>query len=99
MFLNLINRSALRVARSLRNKRGKVFANRIEKITDSFHRSINNVNFDINTNGELRVLKILAEQKPACIFDVGANIGEWSLLVSGLNKESIIHAFEIVPDT
>lgn len=34
-----------------------------------------------------------------CIFDVGANIGEWSVMANEYNPSADIHSFEIVPDT
>lgn len=33
------------------------------------------------------------------IFDVGANIGEWSIMVDGYQPQAEIHAFEICADT
>ena len=99
MSLGLVDRIVLSLSIRLRNFRGKKFADRIEKITGNFHRSLNNSNFNMNTNGELRVLKILSDFRPACIFDVGANVGEWSKLISDMNNGSVIHAFEIVPAT
>lgn len=53
----------------------------------------------METNGEIGVLKILSAFSPKCIFDVGANIGEWSRLVSTMNRGCKIHAFELVPQT
>jgi precorrin-6B methylase 2 len=66
---------------------------------DNFHRRLNNVNFNIEKNGELRVLQKLAKIDPKCIFDVGANKGDWSQIVSKLYPSCTIHAFEIVPST
>lgn len=68
-------------------------------ISKAFDKALNNVNFDISKNGEFRVLSILAESKPKCIFDVGANVGEYTRLLTELCPESLIHSFEIVPGT
>jgi FkbM family methyltransferase len=50
-------------------------------------------NGDMKTNGELRWLKEVA---PLChtIFDVGANIGEWTELCLDINPLAKIHCFE-----
>ncbi len=79
--------------------RGNQFVETITQCTYIFHRFLNNKNFDMKSNGELRVLKILAQSDPKCVFDVGANIGEWSQLMSKICPTCTIHAFEIVPST
>lgn len=50
-------------------------------------------------NGELRMLHILKDFDVRCVFDVGANIGEWSLLAADVFPTCDIHSFEIVPTT
>lgn len=99
MLLRIIGAVARRISRRLRNNRGKPFADGIEHITDRFHRDLNNVNFNMETNGENRVLQILSGFKFTCIFDVGANIGDWGRAVADLNPGATIHAFELVPST
>jgi FkbM family methyltransferase len=58
-----------------------------------------NWDFDAATNGEQRVLRIVAGASPTCIFDVGANEGEWTEFAAGLMPQAAIHAFELIPDT
>ena len=53
----------------------------------------------METNGELRLLKVLSEFKFKEIFDVGANVGEYSILLRKFFPDSRVHAFEIVPST
>jgi FkbM family methyltransferase len=55
------------------------------------HDGVNND--DMATNGELRLLRILA---PRCriAFDVGARVGDWSALARGFNPGLEIHCFE-----
>lgn len=60
------------------------------KIAD-YHRNENNC--DIKTNGELDFIK-KNRKKFKTIFDVGANIGEWTRLVSDIVPESRIYSFE-----
>ena len=58
-----------------------------------------NVSYDLKSNGELRSLRAIAQSHPTCIFDVGANQGDWSVTAAELFPDAQIHAFEIVPDT
>jgi FkbM family methyltransferase len=58
-----------------------------------------NVNFDIAQNGELEVLSRLRGTSPACVLDVGANVGDWSERAAAMLPTAHIHAFEIVPET
>lgn len=53
-------------------------------------------NFDRNTNGEYRLLKFLIP-KAGVVFDVGANIGDYSSEILKIRPSITIHAFE--PDT
>lgn len=53
----------------------------------------------MSRNGELRVLQILSKYDLKTIFDIGANVGDWSILMISLQPKAIIHAFEIVPST
>jgi FkbM family methyltransferase len=50
-------------------------------------------NCDIRCNGELRWIKEVIP-KCATVFDVGANIGEWSDLVLHINPSVKVHCFE-----
>ncbi len=74
-------------------------ADALARLCNTFHRGLNNVDFNMQRNGELRVLTAIADTHPCCIFDVGANNGEWSRLASALIPNCTIHAFEIVPST
>ena len=53
-------------------------------------------NFDRATNGEYRLLKFLIP-KASVVFDVGANIGDYSGEILKIQPSVTIHAFE--PDT
>jgi FkbM family methyltransferase len=95
----LLRTSASRFADHMCRHRGRWFADALEIGIDLFHKKLNNVNFDIERNGELRVLEMIAARQPKCIFDVGANVGDWSSLAVKLCPLSTIHAFEVVPTT
>ncbi len=49
--------------------------------------------------GEWRIFEALKPISPRCAFDVGANKGDWCLLMADLHLECKIHAFELVPST
>jgi FkbM family methyltransferase len=58
-----------------------------------------NCSYDVELNGERRVLEVLGRFTPGCIFDVGANLGTWTRLAHDAAPGAEIHCFEIVPDT
>jgi FkbM family methyltransferase len=57
---------------------------------------------DMVKNGELYLInqlrKNISEEK-ITVFDVGANRGEWSLMVKKIFPNALIHCFEIIPQT
>lgn len=58
-----------------------------------------NLSYDLLTNGESFVLETLARFNPRVIFDVGANVGDWSIEAKTRCPTATIHAFEISPPT
>jgi FkbM family methyltransferase len=50
-------------------------------------------NNNIESNGELRLLKLIL-QKCQVVFDVGANVGQWTALAYSINPGLEIHCFE-----
>lgn len=58
-------------------------------------------NFDyfFATNGEAWLLDRLKSDQVECVFDVGANHGEWSSLALAAFPKAKVHAFEIAPPT
>jgi FkbM family methyltransferase len=58
-----------------------------------------NSNYDPRHNGERRTVELLAEFCPKVVFDVGANIGEWTEMALKAFPEAVIYAFEIAPAT
>lgn len=77
--------------------------NKITGALAGFGRAMNrlyeNRNHNIESNGEVTVLKKLARTNPQCIFDVGANIGEYSIATSQICKDAKIYAFEPIKST
>ncbi len=58
-----------------------------------------NKQYNIQLNGEAALLSRLACFNPQVVFDVGANIGVWSLAAGQSLPTAMIHAFEIAPPT
>lgn len=65
------------------------------KVVD-YHDNLNNC--ELETNGELSFIKRNL-QAMKTVFDVGANVGEWSLLLNRLKPEVAIYSFEPVKET
>ncbi|MCD8497404.1 MAG: FkbM family methyltransferase [Alphaproteobacteria bacterium] len=57
--------------------------------------------YNQNRNGERRasanILSALSSSSPV-VYDIGANMGEWSEGILQLSPEAAVHAFEMIPD-
>jgi FkbM family methyltransferase len=99
MIAKALNRTGAAAAMWLCRYRGVGIVDALEVAVDKFHRKLDNVDFDMERNGEMRVLHALRVLDPRVVFDVGGHVGHWSTLVAGLYPECTIHAFEVVPAT
>jgi FkbM family methyltransferase len=54
-----------------------------------------NHDYDPSRNGEYGLLRRLSAARPATIFDVGANVGDWTVFAAKLYPDAFIHALEI----
>jgi FkbM family methyltransferase len=58
--------------------------------------------YDFHKNGELKLIRtmpaLFKSEKPI-IFDVGANLGEWTMFAKQVLPGAEIHCFEMSPDT
>lgn len=99
MFYKIVRKLAVLIGRGLSKCKRRSVIEGLFYVSRSFYKALNNVNFDMARNGELHVLKILAMENPKCIFDVGANVGEYTRAVSEICPDCTIHSFEIVPAT
>ena len=97
--MRLLRRPATGIGRFFCRRRGARITDKLEQSIRAFHRCLNNVDFDMARNGELRVLRILAHFAPKCVFDVGANTGEWTGLLCNAIPSCCVHTFEPVPTT
>lgn len=58
-----------------------------------------NLNYDITRNGELWLIRQLADIDRPILYDVGANRGTWALGAARVLPGAEIHCFEICPAT
>jgi len=65
----------------------------------ALNRLYENRNHDVYSNGELTVIKKLSKFEPSIIFDGGANIGNYSLLINKFHPNAKIYSFEPVKAT
>ena len=60
---------------------------------------LRNYSYDFEKNGERNLLETFKSEKTNVIFDVGANIGDWSKIARELFPKTQIHSFELSPTT
>jgi len=87
------------VSSALASRRNTRAVALIDRLASELHRAVVNLNYDMETNGERRVIQIGFGERESVIFDVGANDGSWSLMAAAAAPRSQIWAFEIVPET
>lgn len=80
-------------------QRYNILGKSIFSICQSLLDALNNKIGDSNLNGEFWFLKNLNHSEIKVVFDVGANVGKWSLKLKEFNPHVVIHAFEPVPET
>jgi FkbM family methyltransferase len=96
----LIKQILLKLASSFIAKNHRNFAlNYFYIVARFFIVSAENKNPDFNRNGENWLWNRLAALKMDCIFDVGANVGDWSIGASKKLKPKKVFAFEPIPNT
>jgi FkbM family methyltransferase len=81
------------------NHRKNPLVKKVARLCSIVHSWYENLDGNPDTNGEYEVLRRLEGARFETIFDVGANVGEWSLAAHAVFPSAMIHAFEIVPQT
>src|SRR6266545_6095729 len=79
--------------RLTRNKRG--ISKRLLNLAERYISHYNDFSYDFEQNGEKHVLEVLARHDITVVFDVGANVGDWSRLASTFFTNATIHSFEL----
>jgi FkbM family methyltransferase len=80
------------------NHRQNWLIKKIDRLAVSYHRAYENANHHIDSNGERRVIENLSAYDFKVIFDVGANVGEWSKEAVNFFSMANIYAFEPIPE-
>ncbi len=69
------------------------------KLCRSYVRTYEGYSYRFSKNGEAQLLKQLSAQNIKTVFDVGANVGDWSLIAGAGLSDADIHAFELSDTT
>ncbi|MEE9296451.1 MAG: FkbM family methyltransferase [Phycisphaerae bacterium] len=83
------------VSRHRRTRLARAVAGLCRSILNAY----DNLNYDHDTNGERFVLEALRGRPLSCLFDVGANVGQWTMMARNIFPHSEIHCFEVMPPT
>jgi len=74
-------------------------SSRLVRFASEVVESGKNLNYDIRTNGERRLLQSLRRFPVTTVVDAGANRGVWAQEALAAFPSATVHAFEIVPQT
>ena len=86
--------------RSVMAHREAWLVKKIARLSEVTWKAFENLDHDFTRNGEKVLLERLAAQGlSGVIFDVGANVGDYTRILQGLFPQSAIYAFEIIPAT
>lgn len=96
--MNSLERLRLRVMRFIASHRDNPLFMQVARFSWAYLDLYENFSYEMELNGELRVLEIAAKDA-ACVFDVGANVGDYTDEVLTRTNAREVHAFEIVPAT
>lgn len=80
------------------HRRNRLVA-RFARLCKNIHRAWEHPGYDVHTDGERGLLVQAKLVGMPVIFDVGANVGDWSALAHELYPQAAIHAFELSPKT
>jgi FkbM family methyltransferase len=79
------------------NQRRTKFGRLLREFNNVIYEALENKNNDFFTNGEKWLIDSLKSDSELTIFDVGANIGNWTRMVHRENYNAKIFCFEPVP--
>lgn len=80
---------------TLSERMHRALLRRIDRVSDR----LRGVSQDPEKNGEARLIRTLAMVRPEVVFDVGANVGDWSALARRHFPDACIHTFEVASET
>jgi FkbM family methyltransferase len=80
------------------HRRNRLIA-RFASLCRNIHRASEHEGYDVCTNGEKDVLARSVLHSEPVLFDVGANLGDWTAMAKGMFPGANLHAFELNPVT
>lgn len=91
---------ARKLGRFLERRRRNVYVKHLDAMLLAVHKAIENQDYDFWSNGECWAIKEIANNHDVrVVFDVGANIGNWSMIAAEEFRNAQLHAFEVVPNS
>lgn len=75
------------------------FANTLYRGARSYSQAYRDYSYEATRNGEARLLRQMSILDPETVFDVGANVGEWTELALLYFPAATCHAFELASET
>jgi FkbM family methyltransferase len=81
-----------------RRRRNRLVA-RFCRLCGNIHRAWEHPTYDVLINGERDLLLRAATRPGSVIFDVGANVGDWTRMAKAILPDATLHSFEMNPDT
>lgn len=88
-----------RLARFVAEHRRNRVVRKLARVCRRYLDWYGNLSYDLQSNGESFVLRALSRFQPRVLFDVGANVGEWTFLANAICPTAEVHSFEIAPPT
>jgi len=83
---------------AIHNNRRKTLVAQFVRLCKNIHRASEHGGYNVFVNGERSLLAATCRDLPSpVLFDVGANVGEWSRMAHMLLPSAQIHAFELNP--
>ncbi|KPK97174.1 MAG: hypothetical protein AMJ95_10535 [Omnitrophica WOR_2 bacterium SM23_72] len=90
----------MRIGRFLARHRKNGLVFRLMNWLFLLHKLHENLDYDFFSNGEHFVLQTVQKNsRIETVFDVGANVGEWSKIAAETFSQARIYSFEIIPQT
>lgn len=83
---------------ALSNNRRSSVIRRLGGYAKTFLHALENKNNDHVTNGEFWLIKQLQNKGINTVFDVGANVGKWTLEAANIMPQASVYSFEPIPE-
>lgn len=95
----LFDRLKVRTQRLMAKHRRRGIVRALHGFATYIENAYENDEWDLNANGEAALVRRLAPARFSTAFDVGAHVGEWSVLALREWPRAHVHAFEVAPAT